>query len=462
MSSTPATHNQPEYSVSELSFSLKKSVEDQFPFVRVRGEISGLKAAASGHVYLKLKDDNAVLDAVCWKGVAVRFPFQPEDGMEVVCTGKITTYPQRSNYQLVIESMEPAGEGALMALLEKRKQLLAKEGLFAVERKKPLPKFPEVIGVITSPTGAVIEDILHRLEERYPCRVLLFPVLVQGEKAAEQIAAAIVAANRHSVRPDVLIVARGGGSLEDLWAFNEEIVVRAAAASEIPLISAVGHETDTTLIDYAADVRAPTPTAAAEIATPVRAQLLEWLGSSGLRLTSQLQRQLSFKQQYLQGLIRGLPHPKELVEYRAQRLDMVIERLARGLPVLLERKEQRLLRALSRLPRMERMVADKARHFALLAQRLQPQIIARQLLRRQEAIAGLGRLLESFHYKKILKRGFVLVRDHKNKPVLSGGATHKGQWLTLEFYDGTAQAVIAEGERRKPEKTAQSMQGDLF
>jgi len=276
--STDATPNLPEYSVSELSRALKRTVEAAYSYVRVRGEISGFKRAASGHLYMTLKDADAVLDAVCWRGVAGRLAIAPEDGIEVIASGKLTTYPGRSKYQIVIDSLELAGEGALLKMLEDRRRKLAAEGLFDEARKRELPFLPDVIGVVTSPTGAVIRDILHRLDDRFPRRVLLAPVLVQGENAAAQVAAAIEGFNRLPPdgpipRPDVLIVARGGGSLEDLWAFNEEIVVRAAAASEIPLISAVGHETDTTLIDFAADRRAPTPTAAAEIAVPVRAEL---------------------------------------------------------------------------------------------------------------------------------------------------------------------------------------------
>ncbi|MEQ1889789.1 MAG: exodeoxyribonuclease VII large subunit, partial [Alphaproteobacteria bacterium] len=278
MSLSETSTNLPELSVSELSAALKRLVEGEFGFVRVRGEISGFTRAASGHCYLTLKDDRSVIDAVMWKGTASSLRFKPEDGMEVVCSGKLTTYPARSKYQLVVEAMAPAGVGALLAQLEERRKKLAAEGLFDAARKRPLPYLPEVIGLVTSPTGAVIRDILHRLADRFPRHVLLWPVLVQGELAARQIAAAIEGFNRltpggAAPRPDVLIVARGGGSIEDLWAFNEEIVVRAAAASKIPLISAVGHETDTTLIDYASDLRAPTPTAAAEMAVPVRGEL---------------------------------------------------------------------------------------------------------------------------------------------------------------------------------------------
>ena len=278
-SAPPPGGNLPEFSVSELSQALKRVVEGNFEHVRVRGEISGFKRAGSGHLYMSLKDENAVMDAVCWRGVAGRLQIQPEDGLEVIAVGRLTTYPARSRCQIVIEQLELAGEGALLKLLEARRRKLAAEGLFDQERKRPLPFLPEVIGVVTSPSGAVIRDILHRLADRFPRRVLLWPVLVQGEDAAAQVAAAIEGFNKLAPggavpRPDLLIVARGGGSLEDLWSFNEEIVVRAAAASEIPLISAVGHETDTTLIDFAADRRAPTPTAAAEIAVPVRAELL--------------------------------------------------------------------------------------------------------------------------------------------------------------------------------------------
>ena len=289
--------NLPEFSVSEISFHLKRIVEDAFPYVRVRGEISGFTEARSGHLYMALKDDKAVLDAVCWRGTVRSLGCRPEDGLEVVCTGKLTTYPGRSRYQLVIERMEPAGIGALMALLEERRRKLEAEGLFAEDRKRPLPFLPEVIGVVTSPTGAVIRDILHRLRDRFPRRVLIWPTLVQGEGAAEQIAAAIRGFNAFdgsgpAPRPDLLIVARGGGSIEDLWAFNEEVVVRAAAESEIPLISAVGHESDTTLIDHASDRRAPTPSAAAEMAVPVRRDLIDQVGELERRQRIALRRRL--------------------------------------------------------------------------------------------------------------------------------------------------------------------------
>src|SRR5689334_16687418 len=331
----PARANLPEYTVSELSLALKRSVEENFSHVRVRGEISGYKRHSSGHCYFALKDVEAVLDAVCWRQTAIRLPIKPEDGMEVVCTGRLTTYPGRSKYQLVIDSIALAGIGALLRILEERRQRLAAEGLFATERKKKLPFLPEVIGIVTSPTGAVIRDILHRLADRFPRRVLLWPVAVQGEGAAAQIAAAIAGFNRLPEsgavpRPQLIIVARGGGSLEDLMPFNEEIVVRAAAASAIPLISAVGHETDTTLIDHASDRRAPTPTAAAEMAVPVRLDLVAELGGKSSRLSAGLSRLFGERRLHLAGLARGLPDPHDLIGAAAQRLDDRAERLRLG------------------------------------------------------------------------------------------------------------------------------------
>src|SRR5438874_9950531 len=309
--------NLPEYTVSELSLALKRSVEENFSHVRVRGEISGFKRHGSGHCYLVLKDSDAALDAVCWRQTAIRLPIKPEDGMEVVCTGRLTTYPGRSKYQLVIDSIALAGIGALLKILEDRRQRLSAEGLFAAERKKNLPFLPEILGIVTSPSGAVILDILHRLADRFPRRVLIWPVAVQGEGAAAQIAAAIAGFNRLGPggpvpRPDLIIVARGGGSLEDLMAFNEEIVVRAAAASAIPLISAVGHETDTTLIDHASDLRAPTPTAAAELAVPVRAELLTQLSELRHRAQECLARRVERSRERLELTACRWPQPQTI------------------------------------------------------------------------------------------------------------------------------------------------------
>lgn len=446
------THNAHAYTVSELSGALKRSVEERFGQVRVRGEISGFKRAASGHLYLDLKDAGAVLNAVCWKGTAARLAFAPEDGLEVICTGKLTTYGARSSYQLVIDAMEVAGAGALMALLEKRRQQLAAEGLFDAARKKPLPYLPRTIGVITSPTGAVIRDILHRIAERFPAHVLIWPVPVQGEGAAEQIAAAIEGFNRIEEppkekngepagfipRPDLLIVARGGGSLEDLWAFNEEIVVRAAANSRIPLISAVGHETDTTLIDYAADKRAPTPTAAAEMAVPVRTELLAWVREQDGRLYKAIQHRLEQRQERIHGLARGLPRPEALLAQAAQTLDMLAERLALGLPRMLARAEDRLEKHAVRLN--TRSLLLQLAHLQSALPTLQARgdrALAQRMQRDEARLATLARMLESLDHQKVLARGFALVQREDGSLVTSH--TQATGDLRLLFHDGQAQ-----------------------
>jgi exodeoxyribonuclease VII large subunit len=397
-----ARPNVPEYSVSELSQSVKRSIEERFGLVRVRGEISKWMVASSGHAYPRLKDASAVLDCVMWKGAVSALRFRPEDGLEVICTGKLTTYPGKSAYQLVIERMEPAGVGALMALLEERKRKLAAEGLFAAERKRALPFLPNVIGVITSPTGAVIRDILHRLADRFPRRVLVWPVLVQGEQAAGQIAAAIQGFNALTPggpipRPDVLIVARGGGSLEDLWAFNEEAVVRAAADSAIPLISAVGHETDTTLIDFASDRRAPTPTAAAEMAVPVKADLDYTVGDLGLRLDRALSRGLIARADRIAGLSRGLPSPRALLGLAQQRFDDLAERLPRALGqgVLIWRG------------RTEQVAA-----------RLQPSLLLRDISQKREAAARAGAQLERGVTLRFKDAGQQLAKADRLQPSL--------------------------------------------
>ncbi|MCC7260862.1 MAG: exodeoxyribonuclease VII large subunit [Alphaproteobacteria bacterium] len=447
MSEPARSHNQTEYTVSEVSARIKRVVEENFGHVRVRGEISGFKRAASGHLYMALKDANAVMDAVCWKGTADRFAFKPEDGLEVVCVGRITTYPGRSKYQIVIDHMEPAGLGALMALLEKRKIQLEKEGLFDSARKKPIPFLPEVIGVVTSPTGAVIRDILHRLADRFPRHVLVWPVLVQGEGAKEQIAAAITGFNRLPAdgaipRPDLIIVARGGGSLEDLWAFNEEIVVRAAAASDIPLISAVGHETDTTLIDYASDLRAPTPTAAAEMAVPVRSEWLITLAEQSVRMRRSLLRLLEERRVRIEGLARGLPNPRQLLDAATQRLDDLSTRLQASLPVLLQRKHEILLHLAARMqPRT--LLRDIARNLETLTMFSERAGAAykRFLMQQEKHITSLAQLLESYHYKKVLARGFALVRGDNGTVLTSAGMVQHRMTLALEFHDGIAHAI---------------------
>ncbi len=483
--------NVAEFSVSELSGALKRTLEDAFGYVRVRGEISGFKRAASGHLYFALKDERALIDGVCWRGTAGKLGFLPEDGLEVVASGRITTYPGRSKYQIVVDRLEPAGAGALMALLEERKKKLAAEGLFDADRKRPLPFLPEVIGVITSPTGAVIRDILHRIAERFPRHVLLWPVVVQGEKAKDEVAAAIDGFNRIEPggpvpRPDVLIVARGGGSLEDLWAFNEEIVVRATAASGIPLISAVGHETDTTLIDLVADHRAPTPTAAAELAVPVRAELSARAADLGTRLFTGVDRMLREQRHMVGGLARGLPDPANLLGQANQRLDELAGRLPHGLHGRIERARAGLAETSARLGTPARLLNDAAlrlgaredqlgqlfrlklressRDLQKLDQRLSLDELARRLPRLRQVLADLtsrlhhtltsrvdmaadrvknaASLLTSYSYQGVLARGFALVRDENQQPIASAAEASRQAVVDLEFADGHVRAGV--------------------
>jgi exodeoxyribonuclease VII large subunit len=468
--------NLPEYTVSEISQAVKRTLEGTFERVRVRGEISGFKRHTSGHCYLTLKDADAAMDGVCWRGTVLRLAIKPEDGMEVICTGRITTYPGRSKYQLVIDSMELAGEGALLKLIEDRRKRLAAEGLFDPARKRQIPFLPDVIGVITSPTGAVIRDILHRLADRFPRHVLLWPVPVQGEGAAEQVAAAISGFNAlpeggKIPRPDVLIVARGGGSLEDLMAFNEEIVVRAAATSRIPLISAVGHETDTTLIDHAADRRAPTPTAAAEMTVPVRAELLADLLRDGRRLVTTLSRMVDERRARLEGLARGLGDPQRLLDEKRQRLEDWGDRLHIGLKNWVHRREGQVLEWVSRLKAFRASISrlierDRAKvdEVGARAQRCAQAYVER--LRRE--LKSSGGLLDSFSYKSVLERGFVLVTDKGGRPLTSAGDAKTGSALSLRFHDGAVGAVVTDstGEKRPkpaaPPPGTPSKQGSLL
>ncbi|MBV9829494.1 MAG: exodeoxyribonuclease VII large subunit [Alphaproteobacteria bacterium] len=462
--------NLPEYTVSELSLALKRSIEEGFAHVRVRGEISGYKRHGSGHCYFALKDADALLDAVCWRNTAIRLPIRPEDGMEVVCSGRLTTYPGRSKYQLVVDSIELAGKGALLKLLEERRQRLAAEGLFAAERKRKLPFLPGVIGIVTSPTGAVIRDILHRLADRFPRHVLVWPVAVQGDGAAAQVAAAIDGFNRIAPggrvpRPDLIIVARGGGSLEDLMAFNEEIVVRAAAASTIALISAVGHETDTTLIDHAADRRAPTPTAAAEMAVPVRLDLVAELGNKSARLAGGLSRLFSERRLHLTGLARGLPDPQDLLGAAAQRLDDRSERLRLALRGRLASAKQRLDVAGAGL-RPATLAADisRARERYVEIERRLAAAMLRSLAVKHDALDNFaGRLAtHSEHHESLLARGYAVVWDAKGKLVEDATTVRPGASLELEFYNGKV-GVIAGGSRR-PVRRSKPLegQGSLF
>ena len=458
--------NVPEFSVSELSFALKRELEGAFPRVRVRGEISQPSFPRSGHAYFRLKDENAVLDGVCWKGTLPRLGIKIEEGMEVIATGKITTYAGSSRYQIIIDRMELAGEGALLKLLEDRRKKLAAEGLFDADRKRPLPFLPEVIGVVTSPSGAVIRDILHRLADRFPCRVLVWPVTVQGEKAAGEVAAAIVGFNRLPEkgpgergvpRPDILIVARGGGSLEDLWAFNEEIVVRAAAESKIPLISAVGHETDTTLIDFASDRRAPTPTAAAEMAVPVRADLLAEVMDYGQRTMACMTRALREATTELAGLARGLGDPRRLIEEYQQRLDVADERLRAGPRRVIEVKQQ-LIAAEARALKGagERFKSDALQKYERAFERLEQhgdrlkRHGAELLQNGRRQVDQLAKLLESYSFHSVLTRGFALVRDQDGHPVLAAAGTKAGDVLGIEFADGKIGARVTDGSGAAP------------
>jgi len=493
--------NLPELTVSELSAALKRTLEDAYGYVRVRGELGNVKYHSSGHVYVDLKDDKACLAGVIFRSSATRIKVKLEAGLEVVVTGRITTYPGQSKYQIVIDTLAPAGLGALMALLEERKRKLAAEGLFDESRKQRLPFLPAVVGVVTSPTGAVIRDILHRLADRFPRRVLVWPVRVQGESAAEEVAAAIRGFNALAEpgrlpRPDLLIVARGGGSLEDLWAFNEEVVARAAAASRIPLISAVGHETDVTLIDFAADRRAPTPTAAAEMAVPVRAELIAQVDGLARRQVACWLRGMEARRRELRALARALPTAETLLQTPRQRLDAASDRLPRALranaqihhtrfsraaaglsPAPLRAQTRRCRDRLATLEARAQRALQVARErrrerFAAIAVRLAAALRANveahrtHLARARERLKGLaeraaravgilmdqkaamldraGGLLDALSYRGVLARGFALVRDRSRRPLRSATEVSPGLGLDIEFADGRV-AARAEG-----------------
>jgi exodeoxyribonuclease VII large subunit len=460
-SSVNPQSNVPVFSVGEISSALKMTVEETFDRVRVRGEISGFKRAASGHLYFTLKDDAAVLDGICWKGTAARLGIRPEDGMEVIATGRLTTYGARSKYQMIVDTMELAGEGALLKMLEERRKKLGEEGLFDENRKQTLPYLPETIGVITSPTGAVLRDILHRLDDRFGRHVLLWPVLVQGDTAAEQITKAIEGFNAlekggKTPRPDLIIVARGGGSLEDLWAFNEESVVRAAANSEIPLISAVGHETDTTLIDYASDRRAPTPTAAAEMAVPVRSELAALVMDDGTRMANAINRRLGESRLHLQSAGRGLPDLSRLLGESSQRLDDWSERLGNALTSGVSAKKSLLAEIGGQLRKPDHLVRQWNDRLKSEIRAL--ELAGRALIREKTTdFARLSELLESYSYERVLDRGFALVRDKSDAPVLSATQISAGDQVNVTFRDGVRQMLVSDGVsgklKPKPRKT---------
>lgn len=426
--------NDPEFTVSEISGAVKRVVEGEFAHVRVRGEVGRVVVARTGHMYFDLKDDRATLAAVSWKGNVARLSVRPEEGMEIIATGRLTTFPGQSKYQMVVEEVAPAGLGALMAMLEKRKAALAAEGLFAPERKKPIPYLPEVIGVVTSPQGAVIRDILHRLRDRFPRQVLIWPVAVQGKDCAPQVAAAIRGFNALPQagvpRPDLIIVARGGGSIEDLWGFNEEVVVRAAAASVIPLISAVGHETDTTLIDFAADRRAPTPTAAAEMAVPVRIELIAAVEGYGARLTQSLSRLMAERRQRVTHAARLLPRGDALLAQPAQRLDLAGERLPQALAAFLLRRRSRLTEVAGGLPQGRALLADPRRALEAAGGRLGPALSG-LVLRRRAALAGAAGLLRPGTVAALLAKRRERMEDRHARlaPALARQARQQRQGL---------------------------------
>ncbi len=421
---TPAGSNAHEFTVSEISGAVKRVLEGEFGRVRVRGEIGRVSRPSSGHIYFDLKDDRSVIAAVTWKGQAARLSTRPEEGIEVIATGRLTTFPGQSKYQLIVEEIEPAGAGALMMMLEKRRKALAAEGLFDDARKRPLPYLPRVIGVVTSPSGAVIRDILHRLRDRFPTRVLIWPVAVQGEGCAPQVAAAIRGFNDLPPdgpipRPDLIIVARGGGSLEDLWGFNDEAVVRAAADSRIPLISAVGHETDTTLIDFAADRRAPTPTAAAEMAVPVRAELAARLSEIGARMIRASDRQIQRQRQRLSDLSRALGRPQALTDPARQRFDLTAGRLEPALNSFVRSRRDRLNALPLSLSALRGSLATRRERLADQSRRL-PQAVTRESQRRKERLTGLAERLTRARARTLADATRNIARDRDRIATLAG------------------------------------------
>lgn len=504
--------NEPEYSVSEISGAIKRMIEGEFSRVRIKAECGRVMVARSGHVYLDLKDDRAVLSSVIWKGQAAKLAVQPEEGMEVIATGKLTTFPGQSRYQMVIEDIRPAGVGALMAMLEKRKAQLQSEGLFAEERKQPIPYLPQIIGVVTSPQGAVIRDILHRLRDRFPRKVLIWPVAVQGEACAPQVTAAIEGFNALTPggalpRPDLIIVARGGGSIEDLWGFNEENVARAAAASEIPLISAVGHETDTTLIDYVSDRRAPTPTAAAEMAVPVRMDLIHTVDTYEARMTRALSTQVQRRRERLRDLARALPRLDEITARANQQLDAVSARLPAALTRATQAKNIQLERAAAplraallttkidaakaRTSRSAEMLSqslktrtdrDRAR-LTQAAQGLRPARLSRELdlardrLNRtnttlanaatrqittwHDTLARLERMRETLGYKETLARGYAVVWGAEGV-VTTAKAAKSAPPTQIEFKDGKFALTGGSNPKRGKQHSPTETQSSLF
>ncbi|WP_050602643.1 exodeoxyribonuclease VII large subunit [Ruegeria sp. 6PALISEP08] len=482
--------NTPEYTVSEISGEVKRTLEGSFGRIRVRGEVGRVFKARSGHLYYDIKDDRNVLSCTTWKGQISGLSVVPEEGLEVIVTGRLTAFGAQSKYNLNVDEVSVAGQGALMALLEKRKKQLEAEGLFAPERKKPLPYLPQIIGVVTSPSGAVIRDILHRLRDRFPRKVLIWPVAVQGANCAPEVARAIDGFNQLRPggalpRPDLIIVARGGGSIEDLWGFNEEVVARAAATSDIPLISAVGHETDTTLIDYVSDRRAPTPTAAAELAVPVRMELLAWTGEQGARLSRAATDSVQRRTQRLRDLSRALPRPDTLLNTPRQRLDLIADRLT---PALTRGVQNRRLQVVEmsahlRPSTLRSLVTTRQESLRNLSSRLSLRPIQREISQQQQSLARLGdrmstaqttrldrlqqllestdRLRETLSYKATLERGYAVVRADGDLITTKAQAA-KHSALEIEFTDGIlSTGTVGKPTPRKPKPDAPD-QGSLF
>jgi exodeoxyribonuclease VII large subunit len=475
---TDADGNARPYSVSELAFALKRTLEDAYGFVRLRAELSKVTHHSNGHIYLTLKDDRAAIDGVVWKTQARFLSVRPEQGLEVIVTGKITTYPQGSRYQIVIETMEVAGIGALLAQLERLKQKLAGEGLFEASRKKVIPEMPAVVGVVTSPTGAVIRDILHRIRDRWPCRVIVWPVVVQGEQASAQVAAAIRGFNAlepggRVPRPDVLIVARGGGSVEDLWAFNDEALARTVAEGTIPLISAVGHETDTTLIDFVSDRRAPTPTAAAEMATPVLAELKALISDLGARMHRCGGRVVEDRRARIEHAGRALARVPDMLRLAEQRFDIVSGRLGASLARNQAAHERDLLAVSARLSPLllQRPQQVWKQRLDGLAARL-PPAATRRVDRAAERLSAVSKLFVAVDPVRPLYRGFALVTRDDGSLVINGGLLGSGEQVTIKFGDRTERKAVIDGEpsanptiARKPARKGKAPaadQGDLF
>jgi exodeoxyribonuclease VII large subunit len=507
-----AGQNLPEYTVSEVSGAVKKTLEEEFGRIRVRGEVGRVFTARSGHLYYDVKDDRNVLACTTWKGQVSQLSVVPEEGLEVVVTGRMTAFGGQSKYNLNVDEVTVAGEGALMAMLEKRKKALAAEGLFDPARKKELPYLPDVIGVITSPSGAVIKDILHRLRDRFPRKVLIWPVAVQGTNCAPEVARAIAGFNAllpggALPRPDLLIVARGGGSIEDLWGFNEEIVARAAAASDIPLISAVGHETDTTLIDFVSDQRAPTPTAAAEMAVPVRLELLAWVGDQQARMSRAMSQRMETRGQRLRDMARALPRPDSLLSGPTQRLDLMADRLPRALTRSVDLRRGQLIEAAASLrpsllaralaeqkrrldgtgirlaPGLARVVDTKREALARRTDRLSVQPLLRDLATKQDKLGtltrrlsaagqtqvrdwrtrlnALDRLRETLGYKETLKRGYAVVRGDGDV-VTTRKAAKTAMALEIEFADGRLTVGASSPKTSAKSKPKPPEQGSLF